>query len=62
MVLVDETIYACPLRLGLPFSLSSGVPRRLRSLAVQRCGSGFRGAASSTHVLARGIGASTNFP
>ena len=43
-----------------PFSF--GVLCRRRNLAVQRCGSGFRGAASSTHVLARGIGVSTNFP
>ena len=38
------------------------VLRGLHCLAVQRCGSGFWGAASSTHVLVRGIGVSINFP
>ena len=34
----------------------------LHSLAVQRCGSGFRGAASSTHVLVSGTAISNYFP
>ena len=34
----------------------------LHSLAVQRCGSGFWGAASSTHVLVSGTKISPNFP
>ena len=34
----------------------------LHSQAVQRCGSGFRGAASSIHGLVRGTGISPNFP
>ena len=51
------TISSCPLRLRLPF-IFFYVLCRLRCLAVQRCGSGFWGAASSTHVLVRGIGVS----
>ena len=43
-------------------SLLFGVPCRLRNLTIERCGNGFRGAASSTHVLPRGIRVSINFP
>lgn len=42
------------------FLFISSVPCRLRSLAVQRGGSGFGGAASSTHALVRGTGVFTN--
>ena len=43
-------------------SLSFGVHCRLRSLTVQRCRSGFRGATPSTRGPARGLGVSMNFP
>ena len=45
-----------------PFSLFVDVPCRLRNLAVQRYGSGFREATSSARVLAREIGVPMNFP
>ena len=54
------TISSCPLSLRLLFIFIC-VLCRLRCLVVQRCGSGFGRAASSTHVLVRGIGVSNEF-
>ena len=44
------------------FNYFSSRLSRLHSQAVQMCGSGFRGAASSTHDLVSGAGISPNFP
>ena len=62
MAVVFLDVFFCPLRTGLlSFPFYFGVPCRLRSLAVQSCGSGFCGSVSSTHVRVRGIEVSNEF-